>query len=59
LWSEWPDWANFRLLGDSLLRATFLKIEEVTQMLGNFISTVKKIIFNFDIKGFGYIFGYF
>jgi hypothetical protein len=26
----WPDWANFRLLGDCLLWTVFLKITEVT-----------------------------
>jgi hypothetical protein len=30
----WPDWANFRLLGDSFLWVLFVKITELAQKIG-------------------------
>jgi hypothetical protein len=35
-----PDWANFRLLGEFLLWAVFLKITKVAHVLGYIFSTV-------------------
>jgi hypothetical protein len=39
----WPDWANFRLLGDGLLWAV-LKITKTAQILGLQVSTVKVLL---------------
>jgi hypothetical protein len=37
----WPDWANFRLLGDSLLWAAFWKLQYIiSQMFGLLFCTV-------------------
>jgi hypothetical protein len=35
----WPEWANFRLLGDYLLWEVFLKITEVVQNFGLLVFT--------------------
>jgi hypothetical protein len=37
----WPDWANFRLLGDCLQWAILLQIIEVAKIFGLLYSTVK------------------
>jgi hypothetical protein len=34
LQAGWPDWANFRLLGDCLLWVVFVKIAEIAQLIG-------------------------
>jgi hypothetical protein len=37
----WPDWANFRLLGDCLLWIGFLKVTEAAELFGLLITKVK------------------
>jgi hypothetical protein len=43
LQAGWPDWANFRLLGDCLLWVVFVKIAEIAQLIGQLFYTVKVV----------------
>jgi hypothetical protein len=58
--SGWPDWANFRLLGERLLWAAFLNCTIITFFLEymyicTFFSNVEVVLF-FDKYGLGYVF---
>jgi hypothetical protein len=54
--SGWPDWANFRPVGNCLLRVASLKLHKKTKCWGNFRPR-KKLWINFDKNGLGYILG--
>jgi hypothetical protein len=54
----WPDWANFRLLGNCLLWAVILKIIEVGQNLSHFFPQ-EQLYINFDKRSAGLDFGWF
>jgi hypothetical protein len=40
LWPRWPDWANFRPVGDGLLRAVFVKLKKSPKILDHFFPSL-------------------